>query len=44
MVASEVGGKGGGRADLAEAGGNKPEALEKALQAVYTWVKEQTTL
>jgi len=40
MVASQVGGKGGGRADLAEAGGNKPEALEKALQSVYTWVQE----
>jgi alanyl-tRNA synthetase len=40
MVANQIGGKGGGRADLAEAGGNKPEALEKALQSVYTWVKE----
>ncbi len=39
MVATQVGGKGGGRADLAEAGGNKPEALEKALQSVYTWVQ-----
>ncbi len=39
MVAHQIGGKGGGRADLAEAGGNKPEALEKALQSVYTWVK-----
>lgn len=35
-VAIQVGGKGGGRADLAEAGGNKPEALEKALESVYT--------
>lgn len=41
MVASQVGGKGGGRADLAEAGGNKPEAVEKALQSVYTWVQER---
>jgi len=40
MVAEQIGGKGGGRADLAEAGGNKPEALEKALQSVYTWVQE----
>jgi alanyl-tRNA synthetase len=40
MVATQIGGKGGGRADLAEAGGNKPEALEKALQSVYTWVQE----
>lgn len=41
MVAAQIGGKGGGRADLAEAGGNKPEALEKALQSVYTWVQER---
>ncbi|OGT37893.1 MAG: alanine--tRNA ligase [Gammaproteobacteria bacterium RIFCSPHIGHO2_12_FULL_38_14] len=40
-VAQAVGGKGGGRADLAEGGGNKPEALEKALQSVYTWVQEK---
>lgn len=39
LVAAQVGGKGGGKADLAEAGGNKPEALEKALQSVYTWVQ-----
>ena len=42
MVALQVGGKGGGRADLAEAGGNKPEFLEKALQSVYTWVQDRT--
>lgn len=39
-VAVQVGGKGGGRADLAEAGGNKPEGLEKALESVYTWVQD----
>lgn len=39
-VATQIGGKGGGRADLAEAGGNKPESLEKALQSVYTWVED----
>lgn len=39
-VATQVGGRGGGRAELAEAGGSKPEALEKALQSVYTWVQE----
>ena len=38
-VATQVGGKGGGRADLAEAGGNQPEALEKALESIYTWLK-----
>ncbi len=41
LVASQIGGKGGGRADLAEAGGNKPEALEKALHSIYTWVQER---
>jgi alanyl-tRNA synthetase len=41
IIATQIGGKGGGRADLAEAGGNNPEALEKALQSVYTWVKER---
>jgi alanyl-tRNA synthetase len=41
MVATQIGGKGGGRADLAEAGGNKPEALEKALLSVYTWVEDR---
>ncbi|MHB1220961.1 MAG: DHHA1 domain-containing protein, partial [Gammaproteobacteria bacterium] len=43
MVAQQVGGKGGGRADLAEAGGNKPEALADALQSVYPWVQQKVT-
>lgn len=43
-VAKEVGGKGGGRADLAEAGGNKPEHLAAALKQVYLQVKEKITL
>lgn len=41
MVAKQVGGKGGGRADLAEAGGNDPKALDKALQSVYAWVEDK---
>ena len=41
LVAEQIGGKGGGRADLAEAGGNKPEALAKALQSIYTWMEEK---
>lgn len=40
-VAVQVGGKGGGRAELAEAGGNKPEALANALTSLYTWIEEQ---
>jgi alanyl-tRNA synthetase len=37
-VAQKVGGKGGGRPDLAEAGGKHPEALDSALAEVYTLV------
>jgi alanyl-tRNA synthetase len=38
-VAEKVGGKGGGRPDMAEAGGNQPEALDSALAEVYTVVE-----
>lgn len=41
-VASQVGGKGGGRPDMAQAGGNQPENLAAALESVVDWVKEQT--
>jgi alanyl-tRNA synthetase len=37
-IAPKVGGKGGGRPDMAEAGGDKPEALDSALAEVYTVV------
>ena len=40
-VASQVGGKGGGRPDMAQAGGNNPAALDKALASVPDWVREQ---
>ncbi len=40
-VASQVGGKGGGRPDMAMAGGNQPENLEKALSMVPSWVEDQ---
>ena len=39
QVAQKVGGKGGGRADMAEAGGDKPEALDAALGEVYKVVE-----
>jgi len=39
-VAEQVGGKGGGRPDFAQAGGNNPEALNKALGSVAGWVAE----
>jgi alanyl-tRNA synthetase len=38
-VAERVGGKGGGRPDLAEAGGKDPGALDEALSSVYTVVE-----
>ncbi len=38
-VAQAVGGKGGGRPDMAEAGGKNPAALRDALDAVYTAVE-----
>jgi alanyl-tRNA synthetase len=38
-VALQVGGKGGGRADMAQAGGTQPENLTAALASVTAWVK-----
>jgi alanyl-tRNA synthetase len=40
-VAEQVGGKGGGRPDFAQAGGSNPEALDAALGSVSAWVAEQ---
>ena len=37
-IAQQVGGKGGGRADMAQAGGSQPEHLPQALQSVKDWV------
>jgi alanyl-tRNA synthetase len=39
MVAQQVGGKGGGRPDMAMAGGTQPEHLPAALGSVVDWVK-----
>jgi alanyl-tRNA synthetase len=41
LVASQVGGKGGGRADMAQAGGTNPAALDGALKSVSSWVRKQ---
>jgi len=38
-VAEKLGGKGGGRPDLAEAGGKDPAALDSALDAVYAVIE-----
>jgi len=40
FVAQQVGGKGGGRADMAQAGGDQPENLDQALESVLEWVKK----
>ncbi len=39
FVAQQVGGKGGGRADMAQAGGTQPENLNAALASVSAWVQ-----
>jgi len=41
MVAQQVGGKGGGRPDMAQAGGNQPEKLSDALASVQPWLTEK---
>ena len=41
FVAMQVGGKGGGRADFAQAGGTQPENLVKALGSVSGWVGQK---
>ncbi len=39
QVATQIGGKGGGRPDMAQAGGNQPEHLDAALESVPAWVQ-----
>jgi alanyl-tRNA synthetase len=41
FVAQQVGGRGGGRADLAQAGGTDASALSAALESVAGWVRER---
>ncbi|MDX1669059.1 MAG: alanine--tRNA ligase, partial [Limnobacter sp.] len=41
FVAQQVGGKGGGRPDMAQAGGSQPENVEQALRSVTAWVDEK---
>ncbi|MBO6556809.1 MAG: alanine--tRNA ligase [Pseudomonadales bacterium] len=40
-VASQVGGKGGGRPDMARAGGSEPDALPGALESVEAFVRDK---
>ena len=41
FVAGQVGGKGGGRPDMAQAGGTQPANLANALASVNGWVAER---
>jgi alanyl-tRNA synthetase len=41
FVAQQVGGKGGGKPDMAMAGGTDPDKLPAALQSVQAWVEER---
>ena len=41
FVAQQVGGKGGGKADMAMAGGTEPAKIDAALASVHAWVTER---
>lgn len=41
FVAAQVGGRGGGRADMAQAGGTEPASLPDAMKSVAAWLEEQ---
>ncbi len=41
MIAVQVGGKGGGRPDMAQAGGSDVSALPKAMASVSSWLQER---
>ena len=41
VAAQEVGGKGGGRPDMAQAGGSQPENIEAALKAAQSWLTDK---
>ena len=40
-IAVQVGGKGGGRPDMAQAGGSQPENLKGALDSVIPWITDK---
>ncbi|MBK5943969.1 alanine--tRNA ligase [Halorhodospira sp. 9621] len=42
-VAAQVGGRGGGRADFAQAGGKDPSRVNDALASVEAWIKDNLT-
>ena len=40
-LAQQVGGKGGGRPDMAQAGGTRPEGLKDALLSIEPWLEQR---
>jgi len=44
FVAEQLGGRGGGRPDLAQAGGGNPAKVDEALRSVPRWVAERLSL
>ena len=40
LMAQQVGGKGGGRPDMAMAGGSRPENAAQAIKAAQDWLNE----
>ena len=41
FVAEQVGGRGGGRSEMAQAGGSDPSSVDQALESVPAWVTQQ---
>jgi alanyl-tRNA synthetase len=41
FVAQQVGGKGGGRPDMAQAGGSQPDNLDSAVASVQAWLEQK---
>ena len=41
MVAQQIGGRGGGRADMAQGGGQNPDQLDAALASAPSWVRSK---
>jgi alanyl-tRNA synthetase len=44
LVAAKVGGKGGGRPDMAQAGGSDPAGIPAALELVPVWVAQRAAV
>jgi len=42
-IAAMVGGRGGGRADFAQAGGSQPDKLAEALDSVGDWIRDRNS-